>query len=1013
LQTVSSGTIAFAKSLADGVTVSIPDVIVADYDPAAKTAYVEDANRSGGIRVHFSGSQAVERGATVSITGTLNTNSDGERELLVGDRGIIVISAPISTLQPLGMINVCLGGSSFNELTPCINYPTPASGLYNKGLLVKIWGRVTAVNQAGGYFYVDDGSAIPNGSGPIGVKVVWNAEGGAAAVPSVGDYLSDLVGISSSTAVGPGQYARLLRLRYLARLAVAGSAVSKSVTLNWTTADHTSYHVVRALGNNGPYTLVADTTTGSFKDTGLTNGTTYYYRVSALESGIEGSASEILALTPTSGASPVTSINLAGTLGNNEWYVSAVTATISATDPDNDYLNSFYKLDGHESWTQYESELKVTSDGSHSISAYSVDSNGNSEDPANPVVSSFKIDATAPSVDGQPATQPNANGLYKANVVIHWSAVDAISGLAAPSVSAPGTPITFDTVLSGEGVVVDTATATDLAGNVGSKTVSVKIDKTPPTISAPPDIHVEATGKDGTAVSLGTPVVFDALDPNPAVTNDAPALFGLGTTVVTWTTIDAAGNATTAQQNVTVVGTPPVTVINLLGTSGQSGWFVSPVSVSMLATDPDNDVANTYYKLDDPTAAWTTYSSAFDVSTDGEHTVAAYSDDLASNVEDPPVEAAFNIDATAPVITGQPATQPNAKGWYKSDVQINWSFVDATSGLASPKAADPGVTATSTSTVSEEGAAVVGSVNATDVAGNTATKTISLNIDKTAPVITALYPVLYAGAYNTAVCPLVGTAVDNLDAKPVVTQSPAVGTPLPLGLTMVTVTATDAAGNTSTASAGVTVIDTTWSTISSDFNGTPITAGSTVWFNLVVKPSVRPCTIALRNSVITFGVNGVPYSIAVPDSMITFSTSSSAAASTTYDPVKKMWNTVVPAGYSDNIFLAGALLSVTKDLPGGIKPVVWSGGFQSDRTDAKLQWKWGAAVYTQFSTDYSKVGAKPIEGSKLNPYDNSDHAGTPENYKTYVTGGARGGGGSNYTGGYSGTDGISGVCPLQ
>jgi len=37
-------------------------------------------------------------------------------------------------------------------------------------------------------------------------------------------------------------------------------------------------------------------------------------------------------------------------------------------------------------------------------------------------------------------------------------------------------------------------------------------------------------------------------------------------------------------------------------------------------------------------------------------------------------------------------------------------------------------------------------------------------------------------------------------------------------------------------------------------------------------------------------------------------------------------------------------------------------------------------------------------------YNDSEHAGTPENKKQFVTGGARGGGGSNFTGSWSGTD---------
>jgi hypothetical protein len=68
-----------------------------------------------------------------------------------------------------------------------------------------------------------------------------------------------------------------------------------------------------------------------------------------------------------------------------------------------------------------------------------------------------------------------------------------------------------------------------------------------------------------------------------------------------------------------------------------------------------------------------------------------------------------------------------------------------------------------------------------------------------------------------------------------------------------------------------------------------------------------------------------------------------------------------------------------------------------------LQWQWGAAVYTSFSSDNNAVGVKPVDDNKASQYKNSDHAGTPENFKARVTGGATGGGGANYTGSYSGT----------
>jgi hypothetical protein len=49
------------------------------------------------------------------------------------------------------------------------------------------------------------------------------------------------------------------------------------------------------------------------------------------------------------------------------------------------------------------------------------------------------------------------------------------------------------------------------------------------------------------------------------------------------------------------------------------------------------------------------------------------------------------------------------------------------------------------------------------------------------------------------------------------------------------------------------------------------------------------------------------------------------------------------------------------------------------------------------------LGVKPVDDPHASPYANSDHAGTPEAFRQWVTGGATGGGGSNFTGSYSAT----------
>jgi len=193
--------------------------------------------------------------------------------------------------------------------------------------------------------------------------------------------------------------------------------------------------------------------------------------------------------------------------------------------------------------------------------------------------------------------------------------------------------------------------------------------------------------------------------------------------------------------------------------------------------------------------------------------------------------------------------------------------------------------------------------------------------------------------------------------------------------------------------------------ITSSFNATPISAGATVWFNAVFKVSGKSpagTTITFSKSTIQFAANGTSSSLPVPAAVIRYS-ASAAQASSSFDSLSQTWRTTVPSSYSGNVFLAGFAYQVPAALPGGIHPVTWSGSFTSSTAGLSVHWKWAAAVYTRFSADYDAIGVKPVDGDREHAYRNADHAGTPERFKRYVTGGARGGGGSNWTGGYTGT----------
>jgi hypothetical protein len=195
--------------------------------------------------------------------------------------------------------------------------------------------------------------------------------------------------------------------------------------------------------------------------------------------------------------------------------------------------------------------------------------------------------------------------------------------------------------------------------------------------------------------------------------------------------------------------------------------------------------------------------------------------------------------------------------------------------------------------------------------------------------------------------------------------------------------------------------------ISSNFNGTSLGSGDFVWFNSVLNVNglgSAPATISIINSTIQFTAGGTSYNVSVPDAAITFSPTATSAT-TSFNAASNTWTTTVPSsGLSGNTFLDGLAFPVpTGGLPGGINPVSWKASFSSETSGLTVQWKWAAAAYAQFNTDYNSVGVKPVDDNNASQYQNSDHAGTPENYKAYVVGGARGGGGSNWTGGYSGT----------
>lgn len=169
---------------------------------------------------------------------------------------------------------------------------------------------------------------------------------------------------------------------------------------------------------------------------------------------------------------PITDIHLAGTVGDNSWYVSNVAVSFTAFDGQGNYKETHYKLDGGAD-TVYSGAFLVTNDANpHTVEYWSVDTDGNTEPHK---TANFKRDATDPTLTFDPQS-PAANsfGWNNTNVSIHWTAADAMSGLATAS---SGT-LNFTSEGANQ---TQSVTPKDNAGNDHLyTTVGVNIDKTKP-----------------------------------------------------------------------------------------------------------------------------------------------------------------------------------------------------------------------------------------------------------------------------------------------------------------------------------------------------------------------------------------------------------------------------------------------------------------------------------------------------------------------------------------------------
>ncbi len=213
------------------------------------------------------------------------------------------------------------------------------------------------------------------------------------------------------------------------------------------------------------------------------------------------------------------------------------------------------------------------------------------------------------------------------------------------------------------------------------RNISLMIDRTEPTVSALVDGYT-VTLSASDAIS-GLYAAYYRMDGGSWTVYTGPFTAGPagGMYTVEYYAMDVAGNA--ADMTIVIVGEgdeiDPVSSISISGPSGDNGWYVGAVTVTLSATDQGGSgLEGVYYRMDG--GAWTKYVSPLSFPDDGEYVIRYQARDNSGNVEEVR-ERVLRMDASAPVAVAQPSA-PDQGVWYRSPVTVALDATDALSGVA-------------------------------------------------------------------------------------------------------------------------------------------------------------------------------------------------------------------------------------------------------------------------------------------------------------------------------------------
>ena len=413
--------------------------------------------------------------------------------------------------------------------------------------------------------------------------------------------------------------------------------------------------------------------------------------------------------------------------------------------------------------------------GSSTIIWTAIDNNGNSAFATQQV---DIVDTTSPTISLIPDITVEAAVPYDNIVELQAPIADDIFDIVSITNNAPEFFPIGETIVSW--------TATDTSGNSASVEQKITIfDTTFPILEIPEDIVIEATSLDQNEVNLGEAIATDNGEIT-SITNDAPDVFSLGETTVTWTAIDSSNNFSSLTQSVSVIDTTTPEI--------------SPLEdITLEATSVDANIVN----LDNPTTSdvqdVTIYITAPDVFPIGETTVTWTAVDASGNSASE-TQTVTIVDTAKPGLSIPQDQTVEASSLEGTLVDIGQAEAHDITGISSIVHNAPNVFPLGSTAIAW---------TATDNHDNTTTAYQRITVvDTTAPIIISPQDILAEAVDPTMNYIGLGEldASDSVGIESVTNDKPII---FPFGSTTITWTVIDISGNISQAIQVVTLVDTT------------------------------------------------------------------------------------------------------------------------------------------------------------------------------------------------------------